>query len=67
MPAAIHFYRERFRRRRVVLPRVLTVQEIAALNREIAVETEVFVFGGLCVMAEGRCSLSSYVTGNRRT
>ena len=24
---------------------------------------EVFVFGGLCVMAEGRCALSSYVTG----
>jgi putative protease len=27
------------------------------------VEAEVFVFGGLCVMAEGRCSLSSYATG----
>ena len=26
-------------------------------------ETEVFVFGGLCVMAEGRCALSSYATG----
>jgi len=26
-------------------------------------ETEVFVFGGLCVMAEGRCMLSSYATG----
>ncbi|MEX0304676.1 MAG: peptidase U32 family protein, partial [Leisingera sp.] len=30
---------------------------------ETEVETEVFVFGGLCVMAEGRCSLSSYATG----
>ena len=49
--------------KRVVLPRVLTVQEIAAINREIDVETEVFIFGGLCVMAEGRCSLSSYATG----
>jgi len=39
------------------------VPEIAAINREIDVETEVFVFGGLCVMAEGRCSLSSYATG----
>src|SRR5262249_38265415 len=48
---------------RVVLPRVLTVQEIAALNSSIACETEVFVFGGLCVMAEGRCSMSSYATG----
>ncbi|MCC5991792.1 MAG: U32 family peptidase [Rhodobacteraceae bacterium] len=62
-PDAINFYAEAFGVRRVVLPRVLSVEEIAAINREIAVETEVFVFGGLCVMAEGRCSLSSYATG----
>ena len=62
-PDAINFYAEAFAVRRVVLPRVLTVEEIAAINREIDVETEVFVFGGLCVMAEGRCSLSSYATG----
>lgn len=62
-PDAIRFYHEAFGVARVVLPRVLTVKEIAALNKEIPVETEVFVFGGLCVMAEGRCSLSSYVTG----
>ncbi len=60
---AIAVYAEAFGVKRVVLPRVLTVQEIAAINREIDVETEVFVFGGLCVMAEGRCSLSSYATG----
>jgi putative protease len=62
-PAAIEFYARTFGVRRVVLPRVLTVAEIAALNRVISVETEVFVFGGLCVMAEGRCALSSYATG----
>ena len=62
-PQAIRFYTENFGVKRVILPRVLSVQEIARLNREIDVETEVFVFGGLCVMAEGRCSLSSYVTG----
>jgi len=49
--------------RRAVLPRVLTVAEIAALTAQVACETEVFVFGGLCVMEEGRCSLSSYATG----
>ena len=49
--------------KRVVLPRVLSVEEIAALNRSIKVETEAFVFGGLCPMTEGRCSLSSYATG----
>ena len=62
-PDAINLYAEAFGVRRVVLPRVLTVDEITAINREIDVETEVFVFGGLCVMAEGRCSLSSYATG----
>lgn len=61
---AIRFYAQRFGVSRVVLPRVLTVQEIAAVNAQIRpVETEVFVFGGLCVMAEGRCALSSYATG----
>ncbi|MCE1236447.1 MAG: U32 family peptidase [Hyphomicrobiales bacterium] len=62
-PDAIRFWVENFGIRRVVLPRVLTVPEIAAINAEIACETEVFVFGGLCVMAEGRCSLSSHATG----
>ncbi|KUJ85724.1 protease [Ruegeria marisrubri] len=59
----INFYARAFGVKRVVLPRVLSVPEIAAINAETDVETEVFVFGGLCVMAEGRCSLSSYATG----
>ena len=62
-PDAINLYASAFGVKRVVLPRILTVDEIAAINREVEVETEVFVFGGLCVMAEGRCSLSSYITG----
>ncbi len=59
----INFYAQEFGIKRVVLPRVLSVPEIAAINAETTIETEVFVFGGLCVMAEGRCSLSSYATG----
>lgn len=62
-PDIINFHARTFGVKRVVLPRVLSVPEIAAINCEIDVETEVFVFGGLCVMAEGRCSLSSYATG----
>ena len=62
-PDAINLYASAFGVKRVVLPRILTVAEIAAINREVEVETEVFVFGGLCVMAEGRCSLSSWATG----
>ena len=60
---AINFYARTFDVKRVVLPRVLTMQEIAAINAEAVCETEAFVFGGLCVMAEGRCALSSYATG----
>jgi len=60
---AINFYGRRFGVKRVVLPRVLTVPDIAKLNGEIDIETEVFAFGGMCPMAEGRCTLSSYVTG----
>ena len=60
---SIAFYVEAFGVKRVVLPRVLTIAEVAALTRAVPCETEVFVFGGLCVMEEGRCSLSSYATG----
>ncbi|WP_417624490.1 ubiquinone anaerobic biosynthesis protein UbiU [Paremcibacter congregatus] len=62
-PVAIQHYVKEFGVRRVVLPRVLTVPEIKSLNQEIDIETEVFAFGGMCPMAEGRCSLSSYITG----
>ncbi len=60
---AIRFYAEAYGVKRVVLPRVLSAPEIAALIKETPVEIEAFVFGGLCVMAEGRCALSSYATG----
>ncbi len=62
-PDAVRFFVENFDVKRVVLPRVLTVEEIARLSRAVTCETEVFAFGGMCVMAEGRCSLSSYATG----
>ena len=60
---AINFYQKHFNIARVILPRVLTVAEIRQLKQKTAVELEIFAFGGLCVMAEGRCFLSSYVTG----
>jgi len=62
-PEALDFYAREFGFKRAVLPRVLSIPEIAALTRAVSIETEVFVFGGLCVMAEGRCQLSSYATG----
>ncbi|MFC5758705.1 ubiquinone anaerobic biosynthesis protein UbiU [Rhizobium sp. GCM10022189] len=62
-PDALAYLVESFRAARVVLPRTLTVADIARIARQVSCELEVFVFGGLCVMAEGRCSLSSYATG----
>jgi len=60
--AALQFYQQ-FGIRRAVLPRVLTLQQVRALARQTTLELEVFAFGSLCIMAEGRCYLSSYLTG----
>lgn len=59
----IRFYHENFGIRRVVLPRVLSVNQVAQVIRESPIPVEVFGFGSLCVMVEGRCLLSSYATG----
>ncbi len=61
---AINFYRERFGIRRAVLPRVLSLAQVEAVMRNTEVEIELFGFGGLCVMVEGRCLLSSYACGD---
>lgn len=61
--AAIDFYRRRYGIQRAVLPRVLTLEQVEQLVKASAVDIEVFGFGSLCVMVEGRCALSSWVTG----
>jgi collagenase-like PrtC family protease len=43
--------------------RVLTLAQVEKLKQRAEVEIEVFGFGSLCMMVEGRCALSSYVTG----
>lgn len=60
---ALAFYRRQFGIRRAVLPRVLSLAQVATLVEDTDVEIEVFGFGSLCIMAEGRCLLSSYATG----
>lgn len=60
---AINLYARSFGIQRAVLPRVLSIQQVEQVVRDAQVEIEVFGFGSLCVMAEGRCALSSYVTG----
>lgn len=49
---------------RVVLPRELSVREIAALSEATNLELEVFVHGALCVSWSGQC-LSSEAWGGR--
>ncbi len=61
---AINFYHEHFGIRRVVLPRVLSLSQVKHVVENSPVAIEVFGFGSLCVMVEGRCLLSSYATGD---
>ncbi len=60
---AVRFHVREFGIKRVVLPRILTVAEISAIHQQIPCEIEAFVFGNIGMMAEGRCSLSTYATG----
>ncbi|XXQ68594.1 ubiquinone anaerobic biosynthesis protein UbiU [Neisseriaceae bacterium B1] len=60
---AINMMHDLFNIRRVVLPRVLTLQQVEHVIQHTDVEVEIFGFGSLCVMVEGRCILSSYTTG----
>jgi len=60
---AVRFYADHFNIQRAVIPRVLSIRQVEALITKSPVPIEVFGFGSLCVMVEGRCYLSSYVTG----
>lgn len=60
---ALRFYQERFGIRRAVIPRVLSLPQVQHVVENCPVQIEVFGFGSLCVMVEGRCILSSYATG----
>ena len=60
---AVNFAHREFGIQRVVLPRVLTLSQVERVVNNTVVEIEVFAFGSLCVMNEGRCWLSSYATG----
>ncbi|MCU7906705.1 MAG: U32 family peptidase [Candidatus Thiodiazotropha sp. (ex Epidulcina cf. delphinae)] len=60
---ALAFYHQSFGIKRAVLPRVLSLGQVQQVVEHTPVEIEIFGFGSLCVMVEGRCILSSYVTG----
>ena len=60
---AINFYHQHFGIARAVLPRVLSLEQVEKVITRTPVEIEVFGFGSLSIMVEGRCVLSSYATG----
>lgn len=60
---ALRFYQRKFNIQRAVLPRVLSLTQVKNLAQKSPVALEVFAFGSLCIMAEGRCHLSSFITG----
>ena len=60
---AVNFAQREFGVKRAVLPRVLTLAQVELVIKNTPVEIEVFGFGSLCVMNEGRCWLSSSATG----
>lgn len=60
---ALRFMHDAFGIRRAVLPRVLSATQVERLVEDSPVPLEVFGFGSLCIMVEGRCQLSSFVTG----
>lgn len=62
-PGALRFYHEQFGIQRAVIPRVLSLKQVQNLIEHSPVAIEVFGFGSLCVMVEGRCLLSSFATG----
>lgn len=59
---ALSYYQQQFGIKRAVLPRVLSLAQVEHLAKHSPVELEVFAFGSLCIMVEGRCYLSSYLT-----
>lgn len=59
---ALKLYKDNFNIKRAVLPRVLSLKQVEQVAKRSPVDLEVFAFGSLCIMAEGRCYLSSYLT-----
>ncbi len=48
---------------RVILSRELSCAEIAKINAECNIETEVFVHGALCMCVSGQCYMSAFFGG----
>ncbi|MBI4744842.1 MAG: U32 family peptidase [Actinobacteria bacterium] len=60
---SIRFYRDEFGVNYFILPRTLTLKEIKEITASSKAKVELFASGSLCINYEGRCFLSSYITG----
>ena len=58
---AVAFYKQ-LGASRVVLARELSIQELASIRLQTALDLEVFIHGGLCASYSGRCMLSNNMT-----
>ena len=59
--AAVYFKDKGFHR--IVLSREMTLEEIKYISKDLAIETEMFVHGAICVAYSGQCLMSSMIGG----
>lgn len=59
--AALYFKEKGFSR--IVLSREMNFDEIKYISSELAIETEMFVHGALCISYSGQCLMSSIIGG----
>lgn len=59
--AATYFKEKGFTR--IVLSREMTMEEIKHISTDLAIETEIFVHGALCISYSGQCLMSSIIGG----
>ncbi len=60
--ATVEFWRD-IGIRRIILPRELSIKEMAAMHEKVPdIELEAFVHGAICIAYSGRCLISNYLT-----
>ncbi len=59
----VNWLRDEFGIKGVVLPRILSMDEVEQVRAATDVEIETFAFGLLCINYEPNCTMSCYVTG----
>ncbi len=48
--------------KRIVLAREVSLKELKTLQKNVSIDTEVFIHGGMCVSYSGKCTLSNHMT-----